>query len=524
MARADKEFGKIRKIFWPIHKKECKLFFPMFAIYSLIVFVYSMLKPAKDALVITARDSGAQCIPFLKTWAILPLSILSIFIFTRLSNKYATKKIFYILIFGFLSFFLLFSFVLYPFRDVLHPHQTADFLQAHLPEGFKGLIAVFRNWTFTLFYAMSELWGTIIMTVLFWGFANEATSVKVAKRFYAILGVGANLATILAGFVSHTLSSSSFHNIIYRLPGNRWERTLQLETFVIIIISITTVLLFHYLNQHLEKINQENSVKSVKEEKPKMSLRENFNYLRKSKYLICIALIVLAFNLTLNIIEIVWKDQIQHLYPNPADYSAYMSRVMSYIGILSSFISIFICGNVIRGFGWTVAALLTPITILITGTLFFGSILFQDQGFGALASFIGLSPLFMIVSLGSLQNILSRASKFTFFDVTKEISFIPLSRECKLKGKAAIDGVGSRLGKSGGSIIHQFLLIIFASLSASTPYLAIILLLVVAIWIGAVKSLGNQFQELTTNNEKLEVNEEETTSSKEEPLTTNTIT
>lgn len=73
------------------------------------------------------------------------------------------------------------------------------------------------------------------------------------------------------------------------------------------------------------------------------------------------------------------------------------------------------------------------------------------------------------------------------------MAFIPLSHECKLKGKAAIDGVGSRLGKSGGSLIHQGLLMIFATVSSSAPYVATILMLVIVGWMMAVRSLGKQF-------------------------------
>ncbi|MBS0655134.1 MAG: AAA family ATPase, partial [Verrucomicrobia bacterium] len=69
--------------------------------------------------------------------------------------------------------------------------------------------------------------------------------------------------------------------------------------------------------------------------------------------------------------------------------------------------------------------------------------------------------------------------------------------EHKLKGKAAIDGIGSRLGKSGGSLIHQGLIMIFYSLSCSTPYVAAILVLVLILWITAVRILGKQFQELS---------------------------
>ena len=89
------------------------------------------------------------------------------------------------------------------------------------------------------------------------------------------------------------------------------------------------------------------------------------------------------------------------------------------------------------------------------------------------------------------------------------MSFIPLSAECKLKGKAAIDGVGSRLGKSGGSVIHQFLLMIFGTVSASTPYVAGIMLIVIFAWISSTFSLGKQFNALSDQQASVDVEGQE---------------
>lgn len=56
----------------------------------------------------------------------------------------------------------------------------------------------------------------------------------------------------------------------------------------------------------------------------------------------------------------------------------------------------------------------------------------------------GLTPLAIAVfSLEERKTVLSKAAKYSVFDATKEMAYIPLSHECKLKGKAAIDGVGS---------------------------------------------------------------------------------
>ncbi|KAL6539280.1 ADP,ATP carrier protein 2, chloroplastic [Orobanche gracilis] len=30
-----------------------------------------------------------------------------------------------------------------------------------------------RIWSFCLFYVMAELWGSVAVSVLFWGFANQ---------------------------------------------------------------------------------------------------------------------------------------------------------------------------------------------------------------------------------------------------------------------------------------------------------------------------------------------------------------
>ena len=158
----------------------------MFFIFFLISFNYNILRAAKDTLVITAPKSGAEIIPFIKTWVLLPSAVLITYLFTKISSRFPRDKVFYIMIGIFVSFFLFFTFFLYPARDFLHPIEFTRKLENFFPMGLYGLISLLRNWTFTLFYVMSELWGTIILVVLFWGFANEVTTVSEAKRFYTL--------------------------------------------------------------------------------------------------------------------------------------------------------------------------------------------------------------------------------------------------------------------------------------------------------------------------------------------------
>jgi AAA family ATP:ADP antiporter len=471
--------------------------------FTLIAFNYNLLRVFKDSMVVTASNSGAEVIPFIKVWAILPSAILITYIFTRLANRYSREKVFYIMMILFLSFFFIFAFVLFPAQDYLHPHALADRMQALLPAGFKGLIALFRNWTFTLFYVMSELWSTAILSVLFWGFANEVTSVTEARRYYGLLTIGGNLAGIGAGLAASTFASNFFLPWIPYGKSN-WDQSVLFLSCTVIVFGILTIAIFRWLNKHVIRPTEAAQPAHLRPEKIKMSMRKNFSYLAKSKYLVCIAAIVVSYHLAMNLVEVVWKNQIKQVYPNSSDYTAYMGDVMTVMGIIAVVVAVFFTNGFIRR-SWTAAALIPAITVLITGLTFFFFTLSEQLGIQWIGALLGTTPLMLSITFGSLQQAMARACKYTLFDATKEMAFIPLGSESRLKGKAAIDGVGSRLGKSGGSVIHQGLLFLLTTVTASTPYVAAIFLVMILVWMMAVFALGKQFDALASDEEKLEI-------------------
>jgi AAA family ATP:ADP antiporter len=279
------------------------------------------------------------------------------------------------------------------------------------------------------------------------------------------------------------------------------------------------MVLFRYIHSQGFGYNAPSYHAEAGEANAKMGLRKNFAYLAKSKYLICIAVIVVTYNIAINLIEVVWKDQVKQLYPNPSDFNAYMGQVLTWIGIIATVTSIFISGTIIRKFSWTVSAMISPLILLVTGIGFFFFFFFKDSSFASFSALFGVAPLALCVFFGSMQNCLARASKYTLFDATKELAFIPLSKECKQKGKAAIDGVGSRLGKSGGSLMHQSLLMGFGTVALSTPYVAVLLLGAIGAWMAAVRALGKQFNSLVSQQETLKDPDEERISPSLQPAT-----
>ena len=493
-------FGKLRSIFWPVHAFELKKLLPMYFLFFFISFNYTILRDTKDTLIVTAAGSGAEAIPFLKVWGVVPSAILFMLIYSKLSNILSKPRLFYTTIIPFIIFFALFAMVIYPNKDLLHPTTSADWLQSILPQGLGGLVACYRNWSYSLFYIMSELWGSVALSLLFWGFANDITKVSEAKRFYSLLGIGANVALVISG-----PCIIYFSDIRKHLPAgvDAWGVSLNYLMGMVVLAGAAVIALYWYINKYVitdPRFYDPEQLKKSKKEKPKLSIGESLAFLAKSKYILCLAILVIGYGISINLVEVTWKSQLKLQYPDANDYSAFMGRFSTITGYVT--IVMMLLGSfVIRRLGWGFAALVTPVVLLITGAGFFSFVVFRDNLSGMISA-IGTTPLFLAVIFGMAQNIMSKSTKYSLFDPTKEMAYIPLDPESKVKGKAAIDVVGARLGKSGGSFVQQGLLLVFGSIGAITPYVAVILFFIIGAWIVAARSLNKQFITLTQETPK----------------------
>ena len=488
------EFGKLRSFLWPIHNFELKKLIPMLLIFFLVIFNYTVMRDAKDAILVTAPGSGAEVIPFIKLWGVLPMAVIFMIFYAKMSNKLSKPALFCATLSPFIVFFGLFATVFYPLQDVLHPHAFCDKLQAILPEGLSGLIAMLRNWTFSLFYIMAELWGSVALSLLFWGFANDITRVSEAKRFYALFGLGGNFAMPCAGaficFISNMSNSSA--------PGvDPWAGPLNYFMGLVVLCGLAIMGIYWWMQKNVltdKRFYDAGDVKK-KKEKPKLSMKESAMYLLKSKYMGCLALLVICYGISINLVEVTWKSQLKLQYPTAVEYMNFMGKFSFVTGFATIFMMLFVGGNVIRRLGWTAGALSTPIMLSLTGLAFFAFVIFREQ-LGGMVMALGTTPLMLACIFGAAQNVLSKSSKYSLFDPTKEMAYIPLDQEQKVKGKAAIDVVGARLGKSGGALIQQLLIIVCGSVAAITPYVALLLLGFIGIWLLSAKALGKQFNAL----------------------------
>jgi AAA family ATP:ADP antiporter len=103
-----------------------------------------------------------------------------------------------------------------------------------------------------------------------------------------------------------------------------------------------------------------------------------------------------------------------------------------------------------------------------------------------LAVYVGLlqNVLSKVETLFSCQMTILQATKYALFDPTKEMAYIPLSSESKSTGKAAIDVLCARLGKSFGAFLQQILVVFYGSITKAVPVISFLFYSVIYLWIG----------------------------------------
>jgi AAA family ATP:ADP antiporter len=468
-------------------------------------------------------DCGAESIAFLKIYGVLPAATVFIAAYTKLASitthehdRPDNKQVlFYITCVPFFIFFYIFDRIIYPHRELIEPkfetvtsllelslgrgrhynyndNDNGDNIGGYNDGGGGGAMIIvaklITHWTSALYYIIAEVYSSVSVGILFWQYANDVVSVNQAPRFYPLFAQMSGLAPIVAGqyVVRYASCADDFRTSLYRV------------TNLVTLSGIMICLFYRWSNIYIHRTEASSSSnissssttstetikkKTKKKKKTKMTMMESTKFLASSEYLRLIATLVLGYGLSINFTEIIWKSCVKRQYPDPLDYQRFMGNFSSIVG-LSTCIVIFLGVHAIRILGWRIGALATPTAMGILAVPYFLSIL------------VGLdSPhrLRIAVIFGTVQSLISKTTKYALFDPTTQMAYIPLDEESKVKGKAAIEVLGSRIGKSGGSLIQQVLVLMFGNIISAAPILAVLYYAVLGWWAYSANRLSSLF-------------------------------
>jgi len=485
--------SRLRTVLFPIQNDEMKKFLLIGSIKFFVILALTLTRDNKDTMVVT--ECGAEAIAFLKIYGVLPSATLFIALYSKMATIFDKKTLFYATCIPFFAFFFLFDAIIYPNRNVIQPSLESVQRVMRITADSSGAMSIFAklfaNWTSALFYIVAEVYSSVSVGILFWQYANDVVSVSQAKRFYPLFAQMSGLAPIVAGQ----------YVVRYASRANDFEESLHRLTWMVSFSGVMICLFYKWSNEYNDQTSGglnggiEDGVKEtkvVKKKKAKMSMRDSAKFLASSEYLRLIAALVVGYGLSINFTDIMWKSIVKRQYPDPLDYQRFMGNFSSVVG-LSTCIVIFLGVHAIRILGWRMGALATPAVMAILAFPYFSSILVGLDSPGSLR---------IAVIFGTIQCLLSKTAKYALFDPTTQMAYIPLDDESKIKGKAAIEVLGSRIGKSGGSLIQQGLVLVFGNIINAAPALVVLYYSVLAWWVYSANRLGSLFLAKTAMQEE----------------------
>lgn len=473
------------QVIFPIRKGEKQKIFLLLFLKFLISFVYCILVGLKDTVLVTADASAAEVIPIIKGFIIFPISIGVVLLYTKLNNCLKQSTLFYGTILFFLALILLYGFLLYPHANKVSPYAMADWFSRYTGGKYLHWITAFRHWIHVLFFVVAELWGQVALMLLYWSFVNHVCKIQDAKRFYAILIAAGDVALIVSGpLVLAYTKKYSHSDFVYTVQA----------LIKYVAYGCVAILLTYWFTNRMVKPPLIHVSRNAPTQKLHLSLWKSLQHVASSPYLGNIAIMVVACGLSINIVEGTWKSYLKEAFPRAVDYQTFISKLNFWTGIIALLLSLFFSGGILRKFGWKRTAQIVPVMIGIMGALFF-LMSYTKNHAPCLTNWVGSKLVLYIVIFGGLHNIMAKSIKYAFFDKTTQMAYIPLDLEAKIKGKAAVDLLGSRLGKAGSSWIQIGLLELLhtSSMQPLSGILLVFLLITNIIW---YRSAGNIDQQL----------------------------
>ncbi len=473
----------------PIKKEELSTFIPLFIVMSCIVFNTKILKILKDTIVVTTPEMGAELIPFLKTWLLIPISLALICIVVRLMRMMSFINVYLIATAFFLLFYLVYVFLVRPIQSDLTPHLLINYLDAILPYYLQKAVRIIEFWPTCLFYVICDIWPIILLSMLFWKFTSEVISHEQGKRFFPIFSI--DLGGIL---MSPLLALISMIAANYEIYGeNLWELQLETLTLVIVFIGIIQSIVFYRLQKNIGSTD----VVSEKPKKKKVPIKEVLGYAR-SPFFGSLAIMIFMFEFSDNLFDVLWKDTLGNYHPEPENFSRYLGVVTTITGIFTSIVPLILTRFLLEKLSWSAVATITPVLRIVLCVAFFGCFFFPNTALMMGAPF-GLDALGFTVFVGGIQSCLMQMAKCTVFDNTKDLALMLAPKEEQGAARAFSDALSTKFGKSSSCLAQQGLLMSHMSLQAASPFIACLIGISIPIWVFGIGTASRYYRQRLTD-------------------------
>jgi ATP/ADP translocase len=450
----------------------------------LVLLNQNIIRTIKNSLVVTLIEP--EIISFIKLYVEVPITFIVLVIYIKIYSLFSSKQIFNFTLIAFAIIFAIFGFMLLPNLELYSLDKNlVDNIIYEYPH-LKWIMQLVEHWALVLLYVFGELWTAILYSLLLWELINRVTSVEDSKKDYPIINFFGQISTVLSGLLIVYL----FNNI----SVNEFDQTLHSINsiqflFSIVIISIISMFIIHAVLNKFGDSKNYNKKSNAVLDNAKTSIIENLRFILSSKYVFLISINVMCYSIAIMILEGLWFAKSRELYPSAESFINYQSQVLVFIGLSTLFFSI-LSNYLSSKVAWLLMALITPYSFISFGTIFTFACFIENK------IIIDYALLPIIIFLGSTAHVLGKGTKYAFFDITKEMCYVPLDNALKAKSKAVIDVFCFHVGKMFGALLPLIIFSIFPSYTYNdiTTCLLFLFIIVCVVWIVTIRKLSDSYK------------------------------
>jgi len=284
---------------------------------------------------------------------------------------------------------------------------------------FFYLFGIGGTWVAVAYYIWLSMAFAIAVSQ-FWTYANQVFDPRQARRLFAFIGAGGLLGAVLGGLMALAVTQAK---------GTRF--TLLAAAVVLLIVPLLVVL--------IERSRGPSPVAERRRRRGRYEeARGGWRTLRGSRLLALIALLMLV---TVMVGQLVGWQFFWWLDVNTYDLdqrTSMISIALSLVGVVGFLFQLIFTGRIHRALGVGAGMRVLPATVLAAQTAVVLAIIFSPAA---------IFPLVWVlfVSEGSLRHSVDQA--------TRELLFMPVAKELRVKAKAFIDVFVQRFGKGAAAIL-----------------------------------------------------------------------
>jgi ATP:ADP antiporter, AAA family len=449
---------KVFRVLWgDLSSKELKKFGFLSVIITLILGNYWMLRVMKNPIF---NDLvGMKFQPYAKMLSLVVM-VFVVIGYSKLVDMFEKHTLFYILCTFFAStFFLLGYATSHPEIFSLSPNSSLYPLVSWIPGKVVG-------WVSYLVFESSSL-----LMFLFWAFVASITKPESAKKGYAMIVTCIQVGTIAGPAVVTNFAPKVGSPALVALGG--------------VIVLIVPFLIKAYMKfMPTEEGVVSKSVKSKK----KTGFLEGLKLIVTKPYVIGILVVSTVYEIIATILEFQMNMIAKGYFPTRDAFSAFTGKYGMSINAVALLFALLGTSFLMRRFGLRFCLIMYPtmIAIVLCGLL--------------VVNYSGASNIQIMWALfGSMIAV--KGFSYALNNPTKEIMYIPTSKDVRFKAKTWIESFGGRSSKGIGSGVTAS----FANnLPALLAFGTIISLGIVGVWLVVANMLGKKYNKLQETHEVIE--------------------